>query len=41
LEGKLAAAEAVNVDLRHKNNMLEHCLRQIKQKSNPAKEDEP
>ena len=30
MEGKLAAAEAVNTDLRHKNNMLEHCLRQIK-----------
>jgi len=29
----LAAAEAVNSDLKHKNNMLEHCLRQIKLKN--------
>lgn len=33
LEGKLAASEAVNTDIRNKNNMLEHCLRQIKLKN--------
>ena len=37
VEGRLAAAEAVNTDLRHKNNMLEHCLRQLKLKSSPPK----
>jgi chromosome segregation ATPase len=38
LEGKLAAAEAVNTDLRHKNNMLEHSIRQIRLKSKEDKE---
>lgn len=38
LEGKLAAAEAVNTDLRNKNNMLEHCIRQIKLKNQQDKE---
>lgn len=38
LEGKLAASEAVNTDLRNKNNMLEHCLRQIKMKSKEEKD---
>ena len=33
LEGKLAASEAINADLRNKNNMLEHCLKQLKGKS--------
>lgn len=33
LEGKLAAAEAVSADLRHKNNMLENCLRQNRAKA--------
>jgi hypothetical protein len=39
-EGRLAAMEAVNTDLKHKNNMLEHCLRQMKLKSNPPREGE-
>lgn len=38
LEGKLAASEAVNADLRNKNNMLEHCLRQIKAKNQSDKD---
>lgn len=38
LEGKLAASEAIAQDLRHKNNMLEHCLRQMKNKNTKIKE---
>ena len=40
LEGRLAAAEAVNADLRHKNNMLEHCLRESKAKEGKEKQIE-
>lgn len=35
----MAASEAVVVDLRNKNSMLEYCLRQIKLKSGPGKEE--
>jgi hypothetical protein len=34
----LAAAEAVSTDLRNKNNMLEHCLRQMKSKNKDEKD---
>jgi hypothetical protein len=33
LEGKLAATETSNADLRNRNNMLEYCLRQLKGKN--------
>lgn len=41
LQGKLAASETVNSDLRHRNNMLEHCVRQLKLKNNEEKEPLP